>query len=106
MPDVERCPAGKHCKDIYCKLDHRQTNAEAEREVLNLLGSAFNAFSLLPEMHKADLDEFVHHIHGAQNIVLTRAGLRAQRKLDSEKPYTITTGRISADEPLSLLPDD
>lgn len=53
------------------------TNEEVE--VLDLLGEAATAFASLPTEHTADLNEFVLAIHAAQNIVLSRAGLREYR---------------------------
>lgn len=52
---------------------------DEEREVLELLGHAADKFSALPEEHPADLADFVNAIHAAQNIVLSRVGLRAYR---------------------------
>lgn len=52
---------------------------EQEKKVLDLLGSAVNAFGELPEMHQSDRPEFVGAIHAAQNIVLARSGLRELR---------------------------
>lgn len=49
-----------------------------EREVLALLGQAWNKFLELPVLHTMDHQEFCHAIHAAQNIVLARAGLREE----------------------------
>jgi hypothetical protein len=48
-----------------------------EMGVLNLLGVAWDEFVKLPEIHPADRNEFMLHIHQAQNIVLARGTLRA-----------------------------
>lgn len=55
-----------------------------ESEVLRLLGQAWNKFIELPAMHHMDNHEFCHAIHAAQNIVLARAGLRAQGSIRLE----------------------
>lgn len=47
-----------------------------ELEVIDLLGQAFNKFVELPILHFMDQREFCTAIHAAQNIVLSRAGLR------------------------------
>jgi hypothetical protein len=52
-----------------------------ELEVLDQLGDVASAFAALPQEHAADIDEFVAAIHAAQNIVLSRPGIRSYRKL-------------------------
>lgn len=52
---------------------------EAEVNVLNLLGDAYNAFVLLPRQHQADTPDFSDAIHRAQKIVLARVGQRVLR---------------------------
>lgn len=47
-----------------------------EIEVNNLLGQAYNLFGKLPVIHPADKNDFVYAIHLAQNIILSRSGLR------------------------------
>lgn len=49
-----------------------------EEKALRLLAEAWNVFVTLPEMHHMDRHEFAHAIHAAQNIILSRVGLRAQ----------------------------
>jgi hypothetical protein len=45
---------------------------DAERQVVEALGRAFNLFVQLPVVHNDDVDEFRHAIHLCQNIVLAR----------------------------------
>ena len=49
---------------------------EEESCVLSLLGRAWNAFASLDIIHEADRGEFIHAIHTAQNIILSRPTLR------------------------------
>lgn len=64
---------------------------EEEKNVLRLLSQAASEFGKLEKLHRADLPEFVHAIHAAQNIVLSRAGMRAMRNADVplDKPLVI-----------------
>lgn len=59
---------------------------DSEEAVLNLLGEAWNAFNRLPVLHPCDQQEFMTAIHAAQNIILARAGLRAQWPPDGIRP--------------------
>lgn len=52
----------------------------AEREVLDVLGEAADKFAALEPEHGSDMEEFVLAIHAAQNIVLSRPGLRDYRR--------------------------
>ena len=45
---------------------------KAERDLVNALGSVWNAFLNLPVTHDNDSREFLHAIHLCQNIVLSR----------------------------------
>ncbi len=47
-----------------------------EKVVLEALAEAWNNFLKLPSQHPWDQQEFMHAIHQAQNIVLSRAGMR------------------------------
>jgi hypothetical protein len=49
----------------------------AEREALDALAAAWNAFMHLPAEHADDQLEFRQAIHRAQNIVLSRPTRRA-----------------------------
>lgn len=57
---------------------------EQEKQVLDLLGKAFDAFHKLESLHPSDLPEFTHAIHAAQNIVLSRGTVRAMRNVQQE----------------------
>lgn len=48
-----------------------------EKGVMELLGQASTLFAQIPAQHPADLPEFVHAVHAAQNIVSSRAAARA-----------------------------
>lgn len=48
-----------------------------EETVLQLLGEAWNKFIKLPVEHHADKAEMTLAIHAAQNIILSRVGLRS-----------------------------
>lgn len=50
-----------------------------EQQVLDLLGSAWNAFLKLEAIHPDDNPEFRAAIHAAQNIVLSRPAFEEQR---------------------------
>jgi hypothetical protein len=54
---------------------------DEEKKVLDLLGAAYVAFAELEVLHPADVGEFVHAVHAAQNIVLARGSLRAMRNV-------------------------
>jgi hypothetical protein len=49
----------------------------AEMRVLDLLAEAHRAFLALPEMHPADLPEWVTDMHHLQNRVMAREAVRA-----------------------------
>jgi hypothetical protein len=51
-----------------------------EKEVFELLGSAWNKFLKLPDLAQWDGQEFMHFIHGAQNIILARVIMRIWRE--------------------------
>lgn len=43
-----------------------------ENKIVDLLADAWNAFIHLPILHQKDQDEFIHAIHQAQNIIMSR----------------------------------
>ena len=49
----------------------------AELEITGQLGECFNQFRGLAEQHLWDTREFMHAIHAAQDIVMSRAARRA-----------------------------
>lgn len=49
-----------------------------EIEILDMLAVANNKFKELPQLHPSDIPEFVHAVHNAQNIVMSRAAHREQ----------------------------
>lgn len=49
---------------------------EAEREIVDMLANAYNAFCDLPVEHPMDQDEFCRAIHVLQDKVLARPGRR------------------------------
>lgn len=57
---------------------------EEELFVVNLLGTAFNAFMALPKIHSADAPEYAQAIHKAQNIVLSRPAAEQTLARDDE----------------------
>jgi hypothetical protein len=48
-----------------------------ELEALGIPGRFYRAFKALPQVHPADLDEVVFHVHALQRIVMQRAAMRA-----------------------------
>ena len=50
---------------------------EEEELVVHYLACAWNHFVTLPVEHPQDEPEFLHAIHAAQNIVLSRLGRRS-----------------------------
>ena len=52
---------------------------DGETEVMELLGKAWDKFILLKSEHSDDINDFNYAIHLAQNIVLSRVGLRLLR---------------------------
>ena len=48
-------------------------------------GSSYRAFQALPQLHPADLDEVVFHVHALARIVATRAAHRAHPDLIPNK---------------------
>lgn len=48
-----------------------------EKDVIQELVQAWNAFLLLPVMHPDDTTEFRHLIHACQDKILSRVGRRA-----------------------------
>lgn len=55
---------------------------DEERAVLDTLAAAWNKFLLLPKLHQWEQQEFMHAIHQAQNIVLSRPAMREEKKND------------------------
>ena len=47
-----------------------------EKEVLDLLGEAFEKFKTLPQLHSMDLQEFCIAVHNAERIIISRPYLR------------------------------
>lgn len=56
--------------------DGNYTLTDEELKLVDDLGAVYNAFMKLDELHVADRPEFRSAIHQAQNIILSRAGLR------------------------------
>jgi hypothetical protein len=56
---------------------------EAEKRVLDLSGDLWNRFLQLPVQHPDDQNEFRHHLHALQNIILARP---AHRGLKNQLP--------------------
>ncbi len=54
---------------------------EPEQAVLKLPGEFYRAFSALPQLHPADLDEVAFHVHALGRIVAGRAAHRAHPDL-------------------------
>lgn len=50
---------------------------EAEHELITDIGRCMSDFHSLEQLHPADIDEFKHHVHALQNIVMSRAAQRA-----------------------------
>ena len=57
-------------------FDFNKLLSEDENECMNLSAEFFNKFKSLPVIHPSDLDEFIHHLHVLQNIILSRAAYR------------------------------
>ena len=57
---------------------------DEEMAIMNALASVWNLFLKMPMEDASEVTDLCHHIHGAQNIVLARAGLRAIRKARDE----------------------
>ena len=54
---------------------------EDEQAVLKLAGEFYRAFSALPQLHPADLDEVAFHVHALSRVVGMRAAHRAHPDL-------------------------
>jgi len=50
---------------------------EAEKQLVQALGEAWNAFLALPVEHQNDQVEFMWHLHALQNQVMARPARRA-----------------------------
>jgi len=50
-----------------------------ELAALSIPGQFLQAFKSLEQVHPADLDEVVFHVHALQRIVMQRAAMRAHR---------------------------
>jgi hypothetical protein len=61
---------------------------EEEQAVLRPLGEFHRAFSALPQLHPADLDEVAFHLHALGRIVGMRAAHRAHPDLIPNKSGT------------------
>jgi hypothetical protein len=68
-----------------------------EQGVMNLLATAWNAFVELPSLHEWDRREFMHAIHNAQNIVMSRPVLRERNGIAS-KPESSSPDLTLSDE--------
>lgn len=57
---------------------------DLENKILELTKDTWNSFIELPiidpNIHKDDTDDFRHHLHALQNIILSREGLRSLQK--------------------------
>jgi hypothetical protein len=51
--------------------------AAEELEALTIPGQFYRAFKALPQVHPADLEEVVFHVHALQRIVMQRAAMRS-----------------------------
>lgn len=71
--------------------------SDDEKEVLRLLGLAWNKFLELPAYHYMDNHEFCHAIHAAQNIVLARAGMREEGivRLEPDNRVNLEVGELN-----------
>ncbi len=58
---------------------------EEEQAVLRIPGEFYRAFSALPQLHPADLDEVAFHVHALARIVAIRAAHRAHPELIPNK---------------------
>jgi hypothetical protein len=61
---------------------------EEEQAVLQMPGQFYRAFSALPQLHPADLDEVAFHVHALGRIVGLRAAHRAHPDLVPNKSGT------------------
>lgn len=59
---------------------------EDEVAVIELLGEAATAAAALPELHPADVPEFVHHTHVLQNLIYARPAYEYRRSLGFPRP--------------------
>ena len=59
-----------------------------EQAVLKIPGQFYRAFSELPQLHPADLDEVAFHVHALARIVAMRAAHRAHPDLIPNKSGT------------------
>ena len=59
-------------------------NSKDEENVLLRLGFAWDGYLKLPWSCQDDQDDFRHHIHACQNIVLARLGKRALEASDAK----------------------
>lgn len=49
---------------------------DEEKEIVHKLGEVWNLFIKLPELNNVDNHDFMHAVHSAQNIVLSRMAVR------------------------------
>jgi hypothetical protein len=54
---------------------------QEEVKVLHYLKETWNEFNKLPKVHNDDINDFRHHIHALQNIILAREGLRKMEEM-------------------------
>ena len=53
-----------------------------EDELRDMIAEVFNRFESLPREHPSELDEFAHHIHIIQRMVMVRPVRRKLRETD------------------------
>jgi hypothetical protein len=56
---------------------------DLEFKAINATKEVWNAFLLLPVVHPDDQNDFRHHVHALQNIILSREGLRTLKAIES-----------------------
>lgn len=58
---------------------------DEEYQIVSILGDVWNKFLQLPELHPCDNHEFMHAIHAAQCIVLSRLFLREKNQQEGKE---------------------
>lgn len=71
-----------------------------ELKALEATKEAWNAFLDLPVIHPDDQDDFRHHIHALQNIILAREG---QRVMNGIKTVNVQVDHNGLNEAITKL---
>ena len=59
---------------------------EQEKKVLGLIVDAHNEFISMPSYHPSEQQEWIHHIHALQHIIMARGAVRDEPSLFTTIP--------------------